>query len=392
MFVLVPLILASAVAEAPPPAEGVEALCAQVAEKTRTALGGDSASLELSAEGPVVEIGEALRKRCASRLVSDNKDPAQPDRVVRMRVRLFPPDLVAMVEVLAGDQNLLTETVSAPAGTALTGWLAARGTGNETWLAGSVDGNVLAVCGADADADGIAEVAIVTEDSIEFFHWSTSALEFWQRMELPSSLRPHARVPAATAVCGVQNGVFIVGVGVPDRDKGAVFKAEKSISFALTEGIPLSPTGVEPLLARGIGGTPYVRWQNRSFASVAAITNPKGKGTIPAGVTPDGSVVTGDQIGRPGTAGHPTVVTLFDEDDQPDIALTRAVLSRGETTDRIQIFTLQGTGAVRAESGAIKGSIQALGAVEIGKWSRIVAAVTSGKRTQLYAFGRREAP
>src|SRR5262245_49546925 len=112
MFVLVPLILASAVTEPVAPTEGVEALCAQVAEKTLSALGeAPSFSLELSAEGPTIEIGDTLRKRCAARLSSETRKETRgsTERTVRLRVRHAPPDLVAVVEVLAADQNLLTE-------------------------------------------------------------------------------------------------------------------------------------------------------------------------------------------------------------------------------------------------------------------------------------------
>lgn len=390
------LALAARASEAPK--DGVDALCLQVLRVAAPTLpGADSVGLELSAEGSALDLADAAAGRCAVALGASSRNAALHDRTVRVHLRVSPPQLVAMVEVLGafadgGRPVLATEAVQVPLGLALGTWVTAGGTGLETWLVGAVDAQVLALCGDDSDGDGAPEVVFVTTSGLEVMRWGPSGLDPLAHVDLPASLRPRARAPGATVSCRAEDGALTVAFGIHDRNRGAIVRIRNGNAGPLTllDGIPIGlPVGGEAPLATGLEGTGLVRWQGRDYASLALVPGAKGPAWRVAGATQDGVPVTADGVGRPMTVGSGVALADLDRDGSFEVVRALALLPGVEQPDRLLVSPLEDGASVRHESLPVKGAFGPLGAVVASGWWRVLAVQPGPQRSQVYALGRR---
>lgn len=394
--VVVLVVFACAPARAQAPAEGIEALCAHVARVAGPfAHEGALLDVRVSAEGAAVELADTIRARCRA-LVEAQLRASGPKRIVLVRVRLAQSSLLALVEVFppANPVELLaTATIDVPAGAALSRWVEASGAGLETWIAGEVNDEVLAICGVDANADHEAEVAVVGRRALHLFTWGGAALRPWKSLPLPETLRPRARVPGATASCRARSGVMEVTFGIHDRERGAVVRpGDDAITpRALIAGIPLgtAPDGSR-ILARGVAGTGLIEWRSRQLAAAAVVP---GTDQV-VGVTQDGAPFSAAGLGATGSTGSSLAVLDLDGDGRWERVGSRPILPSVELSDRLVVTGLDDVRSVRAESTPLP-PIGAIGAVQFPRASRVLAAYATEGRTVLVGFGHRfpeEAP
>jgi hypothetical protein len=391
-----PLLLA---AEAAAPTDGVEGLCAQVARLAAPLIASKPTALQVEAEGAALDLAEAVRGRCAQQVLGEGHRPvplAAAERTVRLRLRLAPPSLIALVEVTGPGHSgspsevFLAQPVEAPAGASLARWLSATGSGLETWVAGSIDGEVLALCGDDGNGDGTAEVAFVTANAIEVTRWTAAGFEFLTRVELPPSLRPHARAPGASATCRAADGVLLVAFGIHDRGRGGLLRVVGTDTQPIQplDGVPIgiSASG-QPIIADGVPGTGLIRWKGEQFAQAVAV--PTAKGLRVLGVTQQGAPWLNETFGRPFTAGTGLAAADLDGTGTLEAVLTKPVFAGSASEDRLLLTSLDSAATVRHQSAAIRGALGPVGVVNVNGWQRVLAAEWLAGRSQIYAVGRR---
>lgn len=394
--------------------DGVEGLCSAVEQLAEPHLGGArTVALQLSTEGGALDLADSVRGACELVLAAEARaiaPVASAERVVRLRVRIAAPNLTALVDVLApvpGENRqatLASRAIEVPLGSALASWLNAAGAGLETWLAGTLESEVLALCGADIEGDGVPEVAFVTPDAIEFARWTVGAFVPIARSPLPASVRSHARAPGFTAHCRAEPGRLVTILGVHDRDVTATVALAGELVTWLPDvgGIYLGPTGGEggSLFAAGVRGTGLVRWKDAVWSSIATMSSRKTPQNEVVAVTQDGQLAVAAGPDRPLTfagAGLPRVgadlvILDLDGDGKFEVATSRALLPGTESGDRLVVLTLGARPEIRHESPPLRGLIDAVGAVSSGSWWRVLAAEHGGGRTHLYALGRRLDP
>lgn len=396
--VLAALLLWSGVAvAAPEPATGVEGLChavQRIAEPHLTVAPG--VRVETIAEGAAMGIADAVDGRCRALLGRPAKEEASPWRL-RLRVRVARPLLLAVVEIFDATETeprraLFVDVVDVPLGPALDAWLGATGEGIETWMAGAVPGRVLALCGGDANGDGVAEVAFVTHEAVELLRWTHGGLETLGRVPLPPGLQPRARVPGATALCRNTDAGLVVAAGMHDRNRGMLFTVtEEGPSEATAlEGIPVAWAGGAPVLAQGIVGRGLLRWRGRELAAVASTSSRGPDAPRVVGVTQDGAPVVEDRIGQPLTSGTGLAAADLDGDGAFELVRTRPLLPGTSGADRLVVTPLEDPATVRLESTPVTGVLGAVGAVAVGPWWRVLAVRHVDGRSMLVALGRRQ--
>ncbi len=386
--------------------DGIDGLCTQVARTAAPQLGAAHlVALQVTAEGAALELGDAVTGRCTAILSTETLrviplaagQSGTAERVIRIRMRAAPPVLVAMVEVVvphadAKPEVLLAEAVDAPIGNALANWVNVGGTGLETWLAGTVGSEVLALCGDDGDGDGVAEIALVMPAAIEVMRWTVSGFEPITRVALPPGLRSRARVAGASVLCRSVDGGMTVAFGIHDRNRGGQFRVVAGQATPLTtiEGIPIGfGAAGELVLAEGVIGTDLLRWHGQPLASAVALGLTTGKDPRVFGVSQDGALFAGETTGRALLFGSSVAVAFLDRDGVAELVSTRPALPGGDENDRFVVSTIDNPAVVRHESSSLKGTLGPIGTVAVGTWSRVLAAQVSNGRTQLYAFGRR---
>lgn len=396
LLALSALVLATWPATAAPNT-GVEGLCEEVQRLLASHLSAaPGVAVETVAEGPALSLADAVDARCRAQLERPAEEVA-PWRV-RLKVRVAPPLLLAVVELFsspedARDQAVLVDVADVPLGSAMEAWLGATGAGAgvETWLAGAVPGQVLALCGGDGDGDGIAEVALVTPAAVEVFRWTHGGLEPHHRIDLPAQIRPRARVPAATAVCQATDEGLLVAVGVHDRNQGMLLKvtAEGLSAQGLLEGVPVGWAKGAPVLAQGVRGRGLLRLKGRDLVTAVAVP---ARGREPPrilGVTQDGAVLLDDRKGAALVSGTGLAVVDLDGDGAFELVRTRPLVPGVDGTDRLVVTPIEEPAAVRLESAPVSGLLDAVGAVSVGRWWRVLAVRPSEGRSTLYALGTR---
>lgn len=391
------LFAAAPATAAPGPTSGVEALCETVqrmlAPHLTTAPG---VRVETVGEGPALGLVDGVGARCRA-LIDRPTTEGSPWRV-RLKVRVAPARLLAMVELFSstdgtGDEALFVDVADVPLGSAMEAWLGATGpgVGVETWVAGAVPGQVLALCGADGDADGVAEVALVTPTAVELFRWTHGGLQPLEKVELPAQLRPRARVPAATAVCQASEEGLAVAIGVHDRNQGMLFKlnAEGASPPALLDGVPVGWAKGAPVLAPGVRGRGLLRLKGRELVTATAAPV-RGRDPVRlVGVTQDGAVVLDDRAGPALTSGTGVAVVDLDGDGTFELVRTRPLAPGADGTDRLVVTPLEEPATVRLESAPVAGLLDAVGSVSVGRWWRVLAVRQVDGRSMLYALGTR---
>lgn len=394
-----PLLVALLVAVAPslapaadePPTQGLDALCARIAAAGAPSLEGARAvALELVAEGAMLDLAGAAEGLCSKAILTNGPGRVpvdQADRVVRLRLRARAGLLLAFVEIRrpveGGHELLFADGIEVPAGDALGNWLAAGGRGIESWLAGAVDGHVLALCGLDG-AKG-PEVALVLAARVEFHRWDEDALTPIGRSPLPPAVRPHARIPSISAVCDTSPEGLRVTFAVPDRARvaSAVLHVDGKIVVAEPESWSWATRGLEPL-----AGTGLMRGAAGLFGAVAFGPEHDGRPLL-VGATQDGTLHVGDAPASPRATGLGLAVLDLDGDRRLDLVRTRPVLPEADPTDRLVLSPLDDPRVVKLESQPVRGLLGAVGAVPSVRAPRVLAVRFDGSRSALHAFGVR---
>lgn len=388
---------AAVASAAPEPVTGVEGLCRVIERIAGPELeNAPGVRVETIAEGAALGIADAVDARCRALLGRPSTDGA-PWRL-RLRVRVARPLLLAVVEIMDGsdaepERALFVDVANVPLGPTLDAWLGAMGTGVETWLAGAVPGRVLALCGGDADDDGVAEVALVTDAAVILLRWEHGGFEPLSRVELPVDLRPLARVPGASAVCRNTDKGLQIAVGIHDRNKGLQFTltAQGASKPQELEGIPVAWAAAAPVLAQGIVGRGLIRWRGRELAAIAWAPTRNRDAPRIVGVTQDGAPVVDDRVGQPLTSGTGITAADLDGDGAFELVRSRPLAPGASGADRLIVTPMDDAATVRMESTPVTGLFGAVGAVVVGPWWRVLAVRHVEGRSMLYALGRRQA-
>ncbi len=378
---------------------GMEALCAETLSVVDGSVPAHGAvRMTVEAEGATLDIAEPMRERCSAVLVADGhpSGSSNEDALVRVRVRAAPPSLVALIDIgtFAAPGSLRTDSISVPLGAALEAWLSAAGTGVETWVAGTVDGEALALCGAGYG--GQDTVGVVTADQVVFLRWTAAGLQLLTRLDLPAPLRARARSPAASAVCRSEEGTLVFAFGMHDRARGAVLRfTGGTATWASTlDGIPIGfDASGAPVLAVGVEGTSLIRWKERPLAqavALAGVESKEGSATRVIGTTPEGALFSGEGLSHSALYGSGFAVADVDLDGHPDLIVSRSVLPGDGAEDRITVRVLDNPTVVRHESRALKGTVGPIGAVTDPTGARVLAVLAHSGHSQILAIGHRQ--
>lgn len=383
-------------AAVPEPATGVEGLCRIIERIAGPELeNAPGVRVETIAEGAALGIADAVDARCRALLGRPSESGATWR--LRLRVRVARPLLLAVVEIMDAsdvtpERALFVDVADVPLGPTLDAWLGAMGTGIETWLAGAIPGRVLALCGGDADGDGVAEVALVTDSAVVVLRWEHGGFEPLHRVELPTDMRPLARVPGASAVCRNSEDGLQIAVGMHDRNKGLHFKltARGLSEPTVLDGIPVAWATGAPVLAQGIVGRGLIRWRGRELAAIAWSPTRNRDAPRIVGVTQDGAPVVDDRVGQALTSGTGIAAADLDGDGAFELVRTRPLAPGASGADRLVVTPMDDSTTVRMESTPITGLFGAVGGVVVGPWWRVLAVRHVEGRSMLYALGRRQ--
>lgn len=392
LFVLSSSIVASA---APENETGVEGLCRSIERLAASELAGaPGVRIETLAEGVAMELSDAVDARCRA-LLGRPATEGVPWRL-RLRLRVARPLLLAVVEVLeptddGRERSVLTEVADVPLGPALETWLGTASVGIESWLAGAVPGRVLALCGGDANGDGIAEVLFVTTTQVLVMRWDPGGFEVLERRDLPLELRPLARAPGASAACQSTDQGLRMAFGIHDRNRGlslTFHKGKLSEPLPLA-GIPIAWQADAPVLAQGVPGRGLVRWRGKELAGLAWVPSRPVEAPKVVGVTQDGAPVVDDRLGAALTSGTGIAAVDLDGDGVFELVRTRPLWPGSSSADRLIVTSIDEPTVVKLESTAITGVLGPVGAVAVGPWWRVLAVRHVEGRSMLYALGRR---
>lgn len=392
------LAWATAGTAAPETVTGVEGLCRAIERIAAPELeNAPGVRVETIAEGAALGIADAVDARC--RALLGRPSPTKTPWRLRLRVRVARPLLLAVVEIMdasdsAPERALFVDVADVPLGPMLDAWLGATGsTGIETWLAGAVSGRVLALCGGDANGDGVAEVALVTDSALVVLRWEHGGFEPLHQVDLPLELRPLARVPGASAVCRATDEGLQIAIGIHDRNAGLHFKlTDQGLSKpAALDGVPVAWASGAPVLAQGIAGRGLVRWRGRELAAMAWAPTRNRDAPRIVGVTQDGAPVLDDRVGQALTSGTGVAAADLDGDGAFELVRTLPLAPGASGADRLVATPMDDWTTVRMESTPVTGLFGPVGAVVVGPWWRVLAVRHVEGRSMLYAFGRRQA-
>lgn len=379
LLLLVPSLSFAAEVERPGAAA---TLCRELARSVAPALSGGAVRLEVTAEGPALDLASSVRAACAAAL------PVSPSgSALKVRLRVGDGRLLALFELSGMNVRPFSSSVEAPLDDTTRRWVSAGNSGLETMLVGQVDVDALAVCGRASD-DGLS-LFFVSRTGIHRARWEDGGLDPLETIaELPTALRPRARAPAVQLECLPDGGLR---VGVPDRNREAtITRSAAAKNWTWVD----EHDGLSFGEGRAIGrsGTPLVDWKNRSYGAFAiragaplALATQDGR--LFLAPTPEAAPAeTRGAWSRVGTAL--AWLQLPSLAKTPVLVTSRALLPGDAGDDGLVVLRPASTPEVLVETARI-GPVRAIAVVRSGTWERAVALVPAEGRTDIFAFGPR---
>jgi hypothetical protein len=186
---------------------------------------------------------------------------------------------------------------------------------------------------------------------------------------------------------------LVVAFGMHDRPRGGILRvvAGEPQPVQAVEGVPfaLNADG-QPLIAEPVPGTGLMRWKGKTLAAATAVFSSKGPRVL--GVTQEGAILHDDVLGKQFAAGATIAIADLDGDGAGELLLSRPVFSSASAEDRLLMSSIDSPSSPRIQSQSIRGVLDTVGVVNVGRWSRAIAVEWQNGRSQVYAVGQRNPP